>query len=32
MATAIVFLPLIAALIVGLFGRTLGDRTSQLIT
>ena len=32
MATAIVFLPLLAALIVGLFGRTLGDRASQLIT
>jgi NADH-quinone oxidoreductase subunit L len=32
MAIAIVFLPLIAAIIVGLFGRTLGDRVSQLIT
>src|ERR1700743_100703 len=32
MATAIVFLPLIAALIVGLFGRTLGDRVSQIVT
>ena len=32
MAPAIVFLPLIAAFIVGLFGRTLGDRPSQLIT
>ena len=32
MATAIVFLPLIAAIIVGLLGRTLGDRLSQLIT
>src|SRR5258707_12270141 len=32
MATAIVFLPLIAAIIVGLFGRTLGDRASQLVT
>jgi NADH-quinone oxidoreductase subunit L len=32
MATAIVFLPLIAAIIVGLFGRTLGDRVSQVIT
>ena len=32
MAIAIVFLPLLAALIVGLFGRTLGDRASQLIT
>src|SRR5271154_1979244 len=31
MATAIVFLPLIAAIIVGLLGRTLGDRLSQLI-
>ena len=32
MAPALVFLPLIAAIIVGLFGRTLGDRASQLIT
>jgi NADH-quinone oxidoreductase subunit L len=32
MAPAIVFLPLIAAFIVGLFGRHLGDRASQLIT
>jgi NADH-quinone oxidoreductase subunit L len=32
MATAIVFLPLIAAIITGLFGRTLGDRAAQLIT
>jgi NADH-quinone oxidoreductase subunit L len=32
MATAIVFLPLIAAIIVGLFGRALGDRAAQLIT
>src|SRR5579859_8212678 len=32
MATAIVFLPLLAAIIVGLFGRTLGDRVSQLVT
>jgi|SRR5580658_3944040 NADH-quinone oxidoreductase subunit L len=32
MATAIVFLPLIAAIIVGLFGRQLGDRAAQLIT
>ncbi|MGB8840255.1 MAG: NADH-quinone oxidoreductase subunit L [Aliidongia sp.] len=32
MATAIVFLPLITAIIVGLFGRALGDRAAQLIT
>jgi NADH-quinone oxidoreductase subunit L len=32
MATAIVLLPLIAAIIAGLFGRTLGDRAAQLIT
>ncbi|HWK47855.1 MAG TPA: NADH-quinone oxidoreductase subunit L [Stellaceae bacterium] len=32
MAVATVFLPLIAAIIVGLFGRSLGDRSSQLIT
>jgi NADH-quinone oxidoreductase subunit L len=32
MAPALVFLPLIAAIIVGLFGRALGDRASQLIT
>jgi NADH-quinone oxidoreductase subunit L len=32
MATAIVLLPLIAAIITGLFGRTLGDRASQVIT
>jgi NADH-quinone oxidoreductase subunit L len=32
MASAIVFLPLIAAFIVGLFGRVLGDRASQVIT
>ncbi len=32
MAVAIVFLPLLAALIVGSFGRLLGDRASQLIT
>ena len=32
MAPAIVFLPLIAAFIVGLFGRQLGDRVAQLVT
>jgi NADH-quinone oxidoreductase subunit L len=32
LAVAIVFLPLLAALIVGSFGRLLGDRASQLIT
>jgi NADH-quinone oxidoreductase subunit L len=32
MAIAAVFLPLIAAIVVGLFGRLLGDRASQLIT
>ena len=32
MATAIVLLPLLAAIITGLFGRTLGDRASQVIT
>src|SRR5260221_13877556 len=32
MAIAAVFLPLIAAIVVGLFGRSLGDRASQLIT
>ncbi|MBX9683369.1 MAG: NADH-quinone oxidoreductase subunit L, partial [Hyphomicrobium sp.] len=32
MYTAIVFLPLIGALIAGLFGRALGDRPSELLT
>ncbi|HVJ51258.1 MAG TPA: NADH-quinone oxidoreductase subunit L [Aliidongia sp.] len=32
MAPVIVFLPLITAILVGLFGRKLGDRASQLIT
>ncbi len=32
MYAAIVFLPLLAALIVGLFGRMIGDRGSQVIT
>jgi len=32
MAYLLVFLPLIASLVVGFFGRTLGDRISQLIT
>jgi NADH-quinone oxidoreductase subunit L len=31
-AILIVFLPLIAAIVTGLFGRTLGDRASQVIT
>ncbi len=31
-AILIVFLPLIAAIVTGLFGRTLGDRVSQIIT
>ena len=30
--TAIVFLPLLGALIAGLFGRVIGDRPSELIT
>ena len=29
---AAVFLPLLAAVVVGLFGRTLGDRTAQIVT
>ena len=32
MYQAIVFLPLLAALVAGLFGRTIGDRGSQLVT
>src|SRR5690606_41768863 len=32
MYVLIVFLPLIAALLAGLFGRSLGDRPSQIIT
>ncbi|MTI09354.1 NADH-quinone oxidoreductase subunit L [Curvivirga aplysinae] len=32
MITGIVFLPLIGALIVGFFGRALGDKVSQIIT
>ncbi len=32
MELAVVFLPALAALIVGAFGRTLGDRASQVIT
>jgi NADH-quinone oxidoreductase subunit L len=32
MTTAIVFLPLIGALIVGLFGRVLGPRPSEIVT
>jgi NADH-quinone oxidoreductase subunit L len=32
LAVAVVFLPLIAAIIVGFFGRAIGDRGSQLIT
>ncbi len=32
MAAAIVFLPLLGALIVGFFGRALGDRGSQIVT
>ena len=32
MAVAVVFLPLVAAIIVGFFGRAIGDRGSQLIT
>jgi NADH-quinone oxidoreductase subunit L len=31
-AAAVVFLPLVAAIIVGFFGRAIGDRGSQLIT
>src|SRR5436305_14835019 len=32
MAVAVVFLPLIAAIIAGFFGRTIGDRGAQLVT
>ena len=32
MAIAIVFLPLVAAIIAGFFGRAVGDRGSQVIT
>ena len=32
MLTATVFLPLVAALVVGLFGRLIGDRAAQVIT
>ncbi len=32
MAVAVVFLPLIAAIIAGFFGRAIGDRGSQLVT
>ena len=32
MAAAVVFLPLVAAIIVGFFGRAIGDRGSQLIS
>ena len=32
MAIAVVFLPLIAAIVAGFFGRTIGDRGSQIIT
>ncbi len=32
MALAVVFLPLIAAIIAGFFGRAIGDRGSQLVT
>ena len=32
MAVAVVFLPLIAAIIAGFFGRALGDRGSQVVT
>jgi NADH-quinone oxidoreductase subunit L len=32
LAVAVVFLPLLAAVIVGFFGRAIGDRGSQLIT
>ena len=30
--TAIVFLPLIGALVAGLFGRVIGDRPSEIFT
>src|ERR1700739_3528779 len=32
MAVAVVFLPLIAAIIAGFFGRVIGDRGAQLVT
>ena len=32
MITAAVFLPLLGAIIAGLFGRTIGDRASQIVT
>jgi NADH-quinone oxidoreductase subunit L len=32
LAAAVVFLPLLAAVIAGFFGRTIGDRGSQLVT
>ena len=32
MDTAVVFLPLLGAIIAGLFGRALGDRASQIVT
>ena len=32
MAVAVVFLPLIAAVIAGFFGRVIGDRGAQLVT
>ena len=32
MTTAIVFLPLLGALIAGLFGRVIGERASEIVT
>ena len=32
LAVAVVFLPLLAAIIAGFFGRAIGDRGSQLVT
>ena len=32
MAVAVVFLPLIASVIAGFFGRVIGDRGAQLVT
>ena len=32
MAVAVVFLPLVAAIIAGFFGRAIGDRGSQVVT
>ena len=32
MAVAVVFLPLLAAIIAGFFGRVIGDRGAQLVT